>query len=60
MILQFLCKNFTVSDQKFLFAAYVKGKPGGFGYRNYWVRSIANIFKDMRKGDWEYWKSIVK
>lgn len=51
---------FNVSDQRFLFSAYVKGKPGGFGYRNYWVRPIANIFKDMRKGDWEYWKSVVK
>jgi len=51
---------FDVFSLKFLFAAYVKGEPGGFGYRNYWIRPIANIFKDMAKGDWKYWKSIAK
>jgi hypothetical protein len=51
---------FDVKTKVVLFSAYVKGKPGGFGYRNFWLRTVANIFKDMKKGDWEYWKKEAK
>ena len=51
---------FDVNTKIVLFSAYVKGKPGGFGYRNFWLRSVYNVMKDMAKGDWEYWKKEAK
>ena len=38
---------FDTDSKKLLFTAYVKGKAGGFGYRNYWAGAIASVVKDM-------------
>ena len=51
---------FDTDSKKLFFTAYVKGKAGGFGYRNYWAGAIASVVKDMTKSDWEYWKKSAK
>ncbi len=51
---------FDTDSKKLLFTAYVKGKAGGFGYRNYWAGAIASVVKDMTKSDWEYWEKSAK
>ena len=33
------------------------GEPGGFGLRNYWVRPIYNIIRDIEKKQYKIWKS---
>jgi hypothetical protein len=50
---------FNVADRSVLFYAYVKGKPKGMGYRNYWAGSIYSVIKDMSKYDWKHWESVV-
>ena len=51
---------FDTDSKKLLLTAYVKGKAGGFGYRNYWAGAIASVVKDMTKSDWEYWEKSAK
>ncbi len=50
---------FNIADRDVIFYAYVKGKPKGFGYRNYWAGAIYAITRDMARVDWKYWKSSV-
>ena len=50
---------FNTSNRDILFYSYVKGKPKGMGYRNYWAGAIYAITKDMARADWKYWENAV-
>lgn len=45
-----------MSSRKVLLAEYMKGKAGGFGFRNYWVHTIYEVLKDIKKGKYNEWK----
>jgi len=34
------------------------GKPGGFGFRNYWAGSIYDIIKQIKKKKYKQWKKM--
>jgi len=51
---------FDISSKTPIFSAYVKGKAGGFGYRNFWAGAVADVAKQMKKSDWEYWEKSIK
>lgn len=51
---------FDVQYREPVFGAYVKGSAGGFGYKNFWVNTIYEVLKSMKKKDWEYWEYKVK
>lgn len=39
-----------LSSKKVLQTERREGKPGGFGFRNYWARSAYEVMNDMKKG----------
>lgn len=45
---------FDISTKKILMARRMKGAPGGFGRRNYWIRPFYNIMKQSDKL-WKKW-----
>lgn len=51
---------FNVSTGKILFSAQVSGNVGGFGFRNYWARTIYNILENVRDYKFREWKEEVK
>lgn len=51
---------FDVASKKVLFSAQVSGEAGGFGFRNYWARTIYNILEDVRDYKFRRWKEKVK
>lgn len=46
---------FDISTKKILMARRMKGAPGGFGRRNYWIRPFYNIMKQSDKL-WRKWE----
>jgi hypothetical protein len=46
---------FDISTKKILMARRMKGAPGGFGHRNYWIRPFYNIMKQSNKL-WRKWE----
>lgn len=34
------------------------GKPGGFGFRNYWAGSVYDIIKQIKKKKYKQWKKL--
>ena len=34
------------------------GKPGGFGFRNYWAKPVSNIIRDIKKRRYKKWKKM--
>lgn len=40
---------FDPSTKQVLLTQRLNGKPGGFGFRNYWAGAIANILKEAKK-----------
>mgnify|MGYP001202656111 CR=1 FL=1 len=51
---------FDIQYREIVFGAYVKGSAGGFGYKNFWVNTIHEVLKSIKKKDWEYWESKIK
>lgn len=51
---------FDVASKKILFSAQVSGETGGFGFRNYWARTIYNILEDVRDYKFRRWKEKIK
>lgn len=45
-----------MSSKKVLLTDKVKGKAGGFGFRNYWVRPIYEVLKDINDHKYREWK----
>jgi len=51
---------FDVTSKKILFSAQMSGDAGGFGFRNYWARTIYNILEDIRDYKFRKWKGEIK
>jgi len=49
---------FDIASKKVLFTEHMTGKPGGFGLRNYWVRTIKEILDQIDDGTYKSWKNI--
>ena len=47
---------FDEKNGEVLFSDRLNGKSGGFGIKNYWIKSIYNIFKDIENSKWRKWK----
>jgi len=47
---------FDVKSKKVLFNKKMTGEAGGFGFRNYWARSVYNIIKDIQKSKFRKWR----
>jgi hypothetical protein len=33
------------------------GKAGGFGYKNYWAKSVFEVLEDIEKKKYKEWKN---
>lgn len=51
---------FDVTTKKILFAAQTSGAAGGFGFRNYWARTVYNILENIRDYKFKKWKEEIK
>lgn len=49
-----------MSNGNVLFTKRVSGKAMGFGFRNFWARSVYEILKDIDKQQYANWKSSAK
>ncbi|MCB0518419.1 MAG: hypothetical protein H6577_02775 [Lewinellaceae bacterium] len=49
-----------MATKKVLLTERMSGKPGGFGFRNYWARPIYNVLQDIQKTRYEQWKRKYK
>ncbi|BDS15625.1 hypothetical protein [Aureispira anguillae] len=47
---------FDTKSKKVLFYDKMSGEAGGFGFRNYWARSIYNILNDIANFQFRKWK----
>lgn len=45
-----------MGGKKVLLTEKMEGKAGGFGFRNYWVHTIYEVLKDIKKGKYNEWK----
>lgn len=46
-----------MATKKVLFTERMTGKAGGFGYKNYWVKPVYEVLKDIEKSKYKEWKS---
>ena len=46
-----------MATKKVLFTERMVGKAGGFGYRNYWAKSVYEVIEDIQKSKYKEWKS---
>lgn len=46
----------NMDTKEVLFTQRLTGKPGGFGLRNYWGRSIYSIIESVKKKEYEMWR----
>ena len=44
-----------IKSKTVLLTKYLEGKPGGFGFRNYWAKAFLNVMKDT-KSQYNSWK----
>lgn len=47
---------FDVASKQVLFYERVSGEAGGFGFRNYWARTVYNALEDIRDYKYRGWK----
>lgn len=50
----------NMNNGKVLFTERMLGKSGGFGFRNYWARPIAEILEDIKKSKYKQWSASYK
>lgn len=46
-----------MGSKKVLFTERMTGKAGGFGYKNYWAKSVYEVLEDIEKSKYKEWKS---
>ncbi|CAA6813139.1 MAG: Unknown protein [uncultured Aureispira sp.] len=51
---------FDVATKKILFSAQTSGDAGGFGFRNYWARTVYNILGNIRDYKFRTWKVAIE
>ena len=47
---------FNSKTKKVLFSDKMTGEAGGFGFRNYWARTVYNIIEQIKDGQFRKWK----
>jgi hypothetical protein len=45
-----------MNSKKVLLTEKMEGKAGGFGFRNYWVRTIYEVLKEIKNDKYSEWK----
>jgi len=48
---------FDPKTRKVLMTERMEGKPGGFGFRNYWSAAIRDVIIDIKKKKYSEWKT---
>ncbi|HKH61411.1 MAG TPA: hypothetical protein VKA49_11300 [Flavitalea sp.] len=46
-----------MASKKVLFTERMVGKAGGFGYKNYWAKSVYEVLEDIQKSKYKEWKN---
>jgi hypothetical protein len=46
-----------MATKKVLFSERMVGKAGGFGYKNYWAKSVFEVLEDIQKSKYKEWKN---
>ena len=49
---------FDSKSKKVLFSERMSGEARGFGFRNYWGKTVFNIIKDIKKRRYKKWKNM--
>lgn len=44
-------------SKKVLFTERMVGKAGGFGYKNFWAKSVYEVLEDIQKSKYKEWKN---
>ena len=44
-------------SKKVLFTERMTGKAGGFGYKNFWAKSVYEVLEDIQKSKYKEWKN---
>ncbi|MBX3240969.1 MAG: hypothetical protein KIT80_15795 [Chitinophagaceae bacterium] len=47
-----------IGSKKVLLTERMTGKPAGFGFRNYWAKTIKDILLQIEKGKYREWKAV--
>jgi len=50
---------FDAKSKKVLFSNKMSGEAGGFGFRNYWARTVYNILEDIKDYKFRKWKKAL-
>jgi len=48
---------FDMASSQVLFTAKMQGKAGGFGWRNYWVKTCYKVMKNIQNHQYSLWKN---
>jgi hypothetical protein len=46
-----------MATRKVIFTERMTGKAGGFGYKNYWAKSVFEVLEDIQKKKYNEWKN---
>lgn len=46
-----------MATRKVIFTERMTGKAGGFGYKNYWAKSVFEVLKDIEKSKYKEWQN---
>jgi hypothetical protein len=46
-----------MASKKVLFTERMSGKPGGFGNKNYWAKTVFTVLEQVEKSKYKLWKS---
>ncbi len=50
----------NMATKKVLLTEKIIEKPAGFGFRNYWAKTIFEALDDIRKSKYKEWKANAK
>lgn len=46
-----------MASKKVLLTERMTAKAGGFGFKNYWVKTVFLVLEEIRKSKYKEWKS---
>lgn len=47
---------FNIETKQVLLTTRMEGKPGGFGFRNFWARSVLDVMERVYKSEYKRWR----
>ncbi len=47
---------FDIASKKVLITSRMTGRPGGIGIRNYWIKSVFDVIRQIENGEYKRWK----